>query len=636
MTSRQQRRTLEDFKADIQAKGLQPAANPLSAAAVETTATESAPAAAIAAMNITRIPLDQLHVDAVNVRKINREAGPEFVASVARQGIRLPLIVRKNGQGFAVTDGGKRLSAATQCVAAGTLPKDYAAPCIIEGLSDAEAREISGMLNLIRDPMHPVDQFRFFADLHRDKDRPLSEAAIAERFALPLKDVQRRLALGMLADPILDAWRDGTIDDEIAQAFTMAPSKKAQADLFAKLTKKGDALYGRMNRFTVRRALGVSDVQVVRMLDLVTETAYVKRGGKLHRDLFDNDAVIISDQKLLKQMVDETVKAKVAELTAAGWSFVTVGRPNDQYRYGDLPTPKFKPSAEQKEALIAMEAELIRLRDASETDSDDEREQELAQRADDQADELSERIDALQSTIAATAYPAEQMKKAGCFVILDHDGRLVIEYGKVKPADKAEVRRAVETVTRKAAGGAHKPKAASTISNALTLRLGEQLDKATREALLIDPPQRWPGASGALAVLATKLIANQIHRGSQQMYGNVTPYEVGRAAPALRDAITPKVMNEALRKHFDATDYFGNAPKSFVLRAIEEALGEAERKKIAGRKKAEIAKHATANVPKTGWLPTQLRTSHYDGPGAKPATKAKKPAAKKAAKRKSK
>jgi ParB family chromosome partitioning protein len=53
-----------------------------------------------------------------------------------------------------------------------------------------------------------------------------------------------------------------------------------------------------------------------------------------------------------------------------------------------------------------------------------------------------------------------------------------------------------------------------------------------------------------------------------------------------------------------------------VLKAIAEGINQDEARKIAGKTKPEIWKFALANVSKTGWLPKELRTVHYKGPGS--------------------
>jgi ParB family chromosome partitioning protein len=64
-----------------------------------------------------------------------------------------------------------------------------------------------------------------------------------------------------------------------------------------------------------------------------------------------------------------------------------------------------------------------------------------------------------------------------------------------------------------------------------------------------------------------------------------------------------------------------------VLKAISEAINPDEARKLASKTKADIWKWALDNLAKTGWLPKELRTVHYKGPGSegykKPASDAK-------------
>jgi hypothetical protein len=101
---------------------------------------------------------------------------------------------------------------------------------------------------------------------------------------------------------------------------------------------------------------------------------------------------------------------------------------------------------------------------------------------------------------------------------------------------------------------------------------------------------------------------------------------------ALLTALEPASIQQALLKRFDPKDYFGRASKPFVITAIAEAINADEARKAEKLKKAELDKFALVNVPKTGWLPPELRTVHYTGPGAKTAKAAKPAPAKKTAK----
>lgn len=92
------------------------------------------------------------------------------------------------------------------------------------------------------------------------------------------------------------------------------------------------------------------------------------------------------------------------------------------------------------------------------------------------------------------------------------------------------------------------------------------------------------------------------------------PFEKG--AEALTAAIEPSIMTTALKQHFDSSDYFGSAAKAFSLAAIREAINEDEARKAEKLKKGELFDYAVKNVPPTGWMPPELRTASYAGPGA--------------------
>jgi hypothetical protein len=146
-------------------------------------------------------------------------------------------------------------------------------------------------------------------------------------------------------------------------------------------------------------------------------------------------------------------------------------------------------------------------------------------------------------------------------------------------------------------------------------RLREQRERAIKNAIVMAAEQRCGDVLGGTLA---RIVAAQIQPGKWGM-----PSEVSAKLDTIADAIPAKIMNSALRKAFDAADYFAGAPKSFTIAAISEAVSADQARKLAGKKRSEIAKFATVNLVKTGWLPKLMRAAHYDGPKAK-AAKAKK------------
>ena len=207
------------------------------------------------------------------------------------------------------------------------------------------------------------------------------------------------------------------------------------------------------------------------------------------------------------------------------------------------------------------------------------------------------------------------MEKSGCFVGIDDNGMLKIEYGRVKPAEKkaaAKVakderaaKKKADAKTAKAEGKpAPEPK---ELSNALKDRLASQLVAATRDAIAGDPLLRESPFADVLA----RTICAQVD--PDRPYS--MPDAVRTKLPSIRQVCDAAVFNAAIAKRFDAENYFSSAPKGFVLKAIGEAINPDEARRINAKSKAEIWKFALANIPKTGWLPKELRTVHYNGPG---------------------
>lgn len=214
----------------------------------------------------------------------------------------------------------------------------------------------------------------------------------------------------------------------------------------------------------------------------------------------------------------------------------------------------------------------------------------------------------------------EDRAKAGVVIEIGHDGQLDAMYGRIRPGTKG-------AKTGEAAAGKPKEKAPppTTLSNALRQDLTAMAARATKDALAADT------YGNELATVLARIVAAQI---TPERY-NYMPSEVREKMAGIRNGISHKVMAEALQMRFDRQRYFANAPKNLVLRAITEGVGAEHAKKYAGGTKSAAWKFALANVPKT-WLPPELRTSHYDGPGAGkvvklPAKKAVKAVAKKKA-----
>src|SRR3546814_10479616 len=106
------------------------------------------------------IRLDRLVKAPRNVRKTpsSGAADAELKASIAVHGLQQNLVVTPaNGDGaYEVIAGGRRLAALKALQAEGKLPADCLVPCFIRTES---AAELSLAENIVRQAMHPADQF---------------------------------------------------------------------------------------------------------------------------------------------------------------------------------------------------------------------------------------------------------------------------------------------------------------------------------------------------------------------------------------------------------------------------------------------------------------------------------------------
>ena len=166
--------------------------------------------------DIRDIPLSQLELSPGNVRKTPADASAftELKASIAAHGLLENLITRSMGPGpdgaarYAVIAGGRRLAAMQALAAECALDEDHPVPCrMIGGIVAAE--EVSLAENSVRAAMHPADQVEAFRRL---ADAGSTAAAIAARFGVSERTVEKRLRLGNAAPVLLEAYRAGEID----------------------------------------------------------------------------------------------------------------------------------------------------------------------------------------------------------------------------------------------------------------------------------------------------------------------------------------------------------------------------------------------------------------------------------------
>jgi ParB family chromosome partitioning protein len=563
----------------------------------------------------------------INARITGRDDGiPELAANIHARGQIENLVVKRAGDDpgtplppdwegtrdlYSVSNGNRRLKALRMIYSeTSTQP----VKCTLRDVDEAGAFEDSLTTAVTAKQLHPVDQHEAFARL-RDRHGKTSEE-IAQQYGMSEREVEQALALGHLAPVIRDAWRKGEIKTSVAKAFTLAPDHKSQEELLDRLggeqARDGQTLLD-LDDYDIKDALKIGDDNSGALIEFVGIEAYCARGGKVTRDLFGTDHQV-SDPKLAKAMAAERLKSECKKLTDAGWSFAVTEDSvrNTQHDYSNLKVDDAKPTDAEADRLAELNAVFNtgNARRAGYYTGDSlyaltAAEQRAYLAYHELADEIERR-----------RYPEKLMAKAGCFVGIDENGLLEITYGKVKPAQKKAAEQEVKAVKREtaradatAAVAAGKPPPESTkLSNALKQRLEAQLIAATRDAIAAEPQlANSPLFEGLARTICSMIIPDRPFH---------MPDAVRTKLPTLRQALNAGVFNAALAKRFDAENYFSSAPKGFVLKAIAEAINPDEARKVSAKTKAEIWKFALANLGKTGWLPKELRSVHYAGPGS--------------------
>ena len=384
--------------------------------------------------DIRDIPLSQLELSPDNVRKTPADASAftELKASIAAHGLLENLIARAMepdtdcGARYAVIAGGRRLAAMQALAAEGALDKDHPVPCRMIG-SIVAAEEVSLAENSVRAAMHPADQVEAFRRL---ADAGSTAAAIAARFGVSERTVEKRLRLGNAAPVLLEAYRAGDIDLETLMAFAVTTDHARQTAVWEAVSQQGY----RPGAWQIKRLLTEDRVPATSgIARFVGIEAYEAAGGRIDRDLFaeeDERGIWFDDPDLLNKLAMDSLQVAARELeTRWKWAEARLDVDwNTTASFGRVRPQPAEPTDEEKaeiERLQTRNGELANMDDDGWTE-------ELVEEAD--ANET--RLDEIEATIEARAvYRREDIAIAGCIATIGNDGELKLIQGLVRPED---------------------------------------------------------------------------------------------------------------------------------------------------------------------------------------------------------
>ena len=356
----------------------------------------------------------------------------ELKASIAAHGLLENLIARSmepgaDGPGrYAVIAGGRRLAAMQALAAEGALDEDHPVPCRMIG-SIVAAEEVSLAENSVRAAMHPADQVEAFRRL---ADAGSTAAAIAARFGVSERTVEKRLRLGNAAPVLLEAYRAGEIDLDTLMAFAVTSDQDRQSTVWETVSQQGY----RPGAWQIKRLLTEDRLPATSAIArFVGIEAYEAAGGKIDRDLFaeeDERGILFDDPDLLNKLAMDSLLAAARELETR-WKWAESRLDMDwsaTAAFGRVRPQPAEPTDGEK-----AEIERLRTRNNELAKLDDE---DWTEELVEEADANETRLDEIEAMIEARAvYRREDIAIAGYIATVGNDGELKLIQGLVRPED---------------------------------------------------------------------------------------------------------------------------------------------------------------------------------------------------------
>ncbi|HCE6990835.1 TPA: ParB/RepB/Spo0J family partition protein [Pseudomonas aeruginosa] len=525
---------------------------------IETRAIETAAPLEVAdpTKNLILVPLSQLlpRRSKRNARTTSRMSIPELAASIARVGPlqNLVVILAADGEHYEVVAGDRRLTALKLLAKKKRIPADYEVACLL--VPDASARTVSLAENLLREQMHPADQFEAFAALVKE-GRPIED--IAADFGVTPLVVQRRLKLANVSPRLLADYRAGAVTVEQLMALTITDDHAAQESAFYGAPEWQRGASALRERLTEREIDATHPLVRFAGLD-----AYTAAGGGIRRDLFaEGDAgTYLTDAALLETLVRGKLDALAGDVRAEGWAWVEAV-PHMSYAerqaFQNAPRQRREPNAREARRIASLQTRLDKiyaeLEEAYDAEDEDKTEA-LEPRREQVAGELQAVEEALQG------YAPDVRAVAGAIVTLDRSGEAMIHRGLLREAE-AKALRTLERLRQgfgsaeSEAGNddegedAEQPKAAS-----LSDRLAQRLSAHRTAALQIEVARHPQVALAALVHGMVQSVLQDNH------YGHDLPLGVSLKVQDRLEGMAPD---------------WPESPAAVALRELQQVAGEA-------------------------------------------------------------
>lgn len=369
--------------------------------------------------------------------------------------------------------------------------------CVVDLNNDPH--EISLDENVTRTGMHPADQFEAFRRLA--EERGLSAEEIGARFGVSAQVVRQRLRLGAVDPALMDLYRAGELNLDQMMAFAVSEDHDRQAHVL-------EQLGGHRPPYLIRRAMTESKVSAIdRRAVFIGAEAYGEAGGTILRDLFTEDGGgWFEDPAMLDRLVAEKLAGIASEVREAeGWKWaephIDFPRALGLARVYPHPVERSEDEKAKIDALSDEYDALVSVWDAVE---------ELPPEVEARFKEIDAALEAFGD---GTAYDAQEIARAGVFVVLGQDGVARIERGLIRPEDMPQPEPEPESgdagVRTEVEAGEPAPKAeepeeesGAPLSERLVLDLTAHRTLALRDALATNATVALSAVVHALALSA--------------------------------------------------------------------------------------------------------------------------------------
>ncbi|WP_262880158.1 ParB/RepB/Spo0J family partition protein [Pseudomonas paralcaligenes] len=486
-----------------------------------------------------------------NARTTPRLSIDELAASIFRIGLlqNLVVILAADGKHYEVVAGDRRLTALKLLAKKKRIAADFEVPCLL--VPDASARTVSLAENLLREQMHPADQFEAFAALVKE-GRPVED--IAADFGVTPLVVQRRLRLANVSPRLMADYRAGSVTLEQLMALTITDDYAAQEAAFYEAPEWQRGASALRTRLTEREI----DVRHP-LVGFVGLEAYTAAGGGMRRDLFadDDSGTYLTDAALLETLVRGKLEALAEDVRAEGWAWVEAV---PQFSYADRQAfqsasrIRREPTTREARRIASLQARLEKV-DAELEDAYDTEDEDKVPVLEQRRGQVTAELHAVAESLRG--YTPEVLSVAGAVVTIDRSGEAVIHRGLLREAE-ANALRTLERLRQgigdnegssdEVGEGNEQPRAAS-----LSDRLAQRLSAHRTAALQIEVAQH---PQAALAALVHGMVRTALQ---VEHYGDSMPLGVRLTVRDRLDSLAPD---------------WPESPAAVALHELRQAWGE--------------------------------------------------------------